>query len=179
MKVPWYSVFSFLILLFRSNGKNNTWMRTIFVTVMVTISKVTFWRLLDTSYFQSSLQLWGTFTTAFERHLTFEDFTDMNQHSYGLILSWIKNMKQKWTKKSWKLLVAQKSEPVLGRTLHQALHLLIFFFYSETSLVFKFNQVICLPFYSQFPNNRPPPPPIVNFLKFFYLGNFYSNPPFY
>ena len=25
----------------------------------------------------------------------------------------------------------------------------------------------------------PPPPPIVNFLKFFYPGNFYSNPPFY
>ena len=34
--------------------------------------------------------------------------------------------------------------------------------------------------YSQVPNNRPPPPPpIVNFLKFFYPGNFYSNPPFY
>ena len=156
MKVPWYSVFSFLILLFRSNGKNNTWMRTIFVTVMVIISKVSFWKLLDTSYFQSSQQLWGT-TTAFERHLTFEDFTDMNQQSYVLILSWIKNMKQKWAKKSWKLLVAQKSEPVLWRTLHQAFHLLIFFFYSETSLVFKFDLVICLPFYSQVPNNRPPP----------------------
>ena len=130
-----------------SHCKNNTWTRTIFVTVMVIISKVSFWKLLDISYFQSSQQLWGTFTKAFERHLTVEDFTDMNQHSYVLILSWIKNMKQKWAKMFWKLLVAQKSEPVLWRILHQAFQLLIFFFYSETSLVFKLNLVICLPFY--------------------------------
>ena len=26
-------------------------------------------------------QLQGTLTTAFERHLTFEDFTDMGQHT--------------------------------------------------------------------------------------------------
>ena len=56
-------------------------------------------------------------------------------------------MKRKCAEMSWKLLVAQKSEPVLWRTLHQAFHLLILFFYSETSLVFKFNQVTCLPFY--------------------------------
>ena len=31
--------------------------------------------------------------------------------------------------------------------------------------------------YSQVPNNRPPP--TVNFLKFFYPGDFYSKPPFY
>ena len=61
-----------------------------------------------------------------------------------LILSF---MKRKCAEMSWKLLVAQKSEPVLWRTLHQAFHLLILFFYSETSLVFKFNQVTCLPFY--------------------------------
>ena len=59
LKVPWYSVFSFsyiFLLLFRRNGKKNTWMRTNFVSVMVIISKVPFWKLLDISCFQSSQQ---------------------------------------------------------------------------------------------------------------------------
>ena len=41
-----------------------------------------FWNLLDSSCFQSSQQLQGTLTTAFERHLTVENFKDMDQHKY-------------------------------------------------------------------------------------------------
>ena len=116
MKVPWYSPNSFLIFcLLRSNGKKNTWMRTIFVMVMVIISKVQFWKLLDIGCFQSSQQLrftltndiWKTpYSWRFYRH----------GPTYVSILSWINIMKQKSAKVPWKLLVAQKSDPVLWRT---------------------------------------------------------------
>ena len=33
--------------------------------------------------------------------------------------------------------------------------------------------------YSRLPNNRSPPPPIVNLLKIFHPGHCYSNPPYY
>ena len=36
-------------------------------------------KVIDISCFQSSPQLQGTLTTAFERHLTVENFTDMDQ----------------------------------------------------------------------------------------------------
>ena len=49
---------------------------------MVIISKVKFWKLTDISCFQSSQQLrGGTLTAAFERHVTVEDFTDMDQQT--------------------------------------------------------------------------------------------------
>ena len=60
------------IFLFRRNGKTNTWLRTILVTVMVIISKMPLWKLIDISCFQSSRQLRGTLTTAFERTLQLE-----------------------------------------------------------------------------------------------------------
>ena len=41
--------------------------------------KVSFWTLLDIS--NLSQQLRGTLATAFERQLTIEDFTDMDQHT--------------------------------------------------------------------------------------------------
>ena len=37
-------------------------------------------KVLDHSYVQSSQQLQGTLTTAFERHFIIEDFTDVDQH---------------------------------------------------------------------------------------------------
>ena len=96
MKVKAYSVLSFLFFLFRirCNGKKNTWMRMNFVTVMVIISEMPFWKLLDISYFQSSQQLRNALTKAFERHLTVEDFTDMDQHKCQFFLgqiSWNEN----------------------------------------------------------------------------------------
>ena len=53
-----------------------------------------------------------------------------------------KIMKQKWAKVPWKLLIAQKSKPVLWGILHQGISLIIvFFFFSEASLVFNFSLV--------------------------------------
>ena len=54
--MPWYSVFLFFYLFIyfclEATIKRNTWMRTISVTVMVIISKVLFWKLLDINYVQ-------------------------------------------------------------------------------------------------------------------------------
>ena len=57
-------------------------MRTTSVGVMtVYIWKVSFRKYLITAMFKVlSQQLRGTLTTAFERYLTIEDFTDMDQH---------------------------------------------------------------------------------------------------
>ena len=57
-------------------------MRTTSVAVMVNfISKVSFRKYLITTIFKVLLQQFrGTLTTAFERHLTIKDFTDMDQH---------------------------------------------------------------------------------------------------
>ena len=138
MKAPRYSVFLFFFyFLFRWNGKKKTWMRT-----MVIISNVPFWKLLDISYFQSYQQVQSTLTTTFERHHSVEDFirTWVNIRVY---FSWVNVMKPKWVKVPWKLLVVQKSEPVLWRTLHQDISLIIvFFFFTGTNLVFKFNLVL-------------------------------------
>ena len=46
-----------------------------------------------------------------------DDDTDITFHKQ--ILSWLNNMKQKLTKMPTKLSVAQKSKPILRRTLHQ------------------------------------------------------------
>ena len=51
--VPWNSVFSFLFFCLEPRVKKNTWMRTIFVKVMVITLKVPLWKLLD--------QLWSKF----------------------------------------------------------------------------------------------------------------------
>ena len=52
------------------------------VTVMVIVEKKPFWKLLVMSYVQSfSQKLRGILTTAFERHLAVEDFTNMDQHT--------------------------------------------------------------------------------------------------
>ena len=87
-------------------------------------------KLLDISCFQSSQQLRGTLTTAFVRHLTIENFSGM-ESPYVLIASWINILKWKWAKMPCKLLVPQKSEPVLWRTLHKIFRLLL---YSSFSL---------------------------------------------
>ena len=78
MKIPWYSVFSFLFLL-RNNGKQNKWMRTTSVAVMVIFFESVIANVLDHSYVQSfSQQLRRILIMAFERHLRVEDFTNMD-----------------------------------------------------------------------------------------------------
>ena len=69
-------VFIFILFL-ELMVKKKTWMKAISVTVMVIISKVLFCKLFDHSYIQSSF---STITRHIDRHLTVEDFTDMDQH---------------------------------------------------------------------------------------------------
>ena len=48
--------------------------------MVILYSKVSFRKHLIAAMFKVSHQLRGTLTTAFERHVTIEEFTDMNQH---------------------------------------------------------------------------------------------------
>ena len=80
--MPWYSVFSFFIFLFRSNSKNEHLDKNDFrFPFMVIISKVLFRNYLISAMFKVlSQQLQGTLTTAFEIYFTVEDFKDVDQH---------------------------------------------------------------------------------------------------
>ena len=83
--------FHFLFFCLEATVKTTTWMRMISITVMVIVSKVLFWKLLDFSYVQRS-QLPDILTAAFEIYFTVEDFTDMDQHTCKFIMKW------KWAK---------------------------------------------------------------------------------
>ena len=133
--MPWYSVFSFFIFCLEA-------MRTTSVTVMVINSKVLLWKLLDFSYVQRSF---STITGHIDNG-TWKIFCSWrfygHRSTYKWILFWVK-MKWKWVKVPWKLSVAQKSEPILWRTLHQDISLIIVLcFASQTKLVFKFNLIL-------------------------------------
>ena len=75
-------------LLFRTNGKKKNDKRAISVAaVKIIILKMSFWKLLDISHVQSSFsRLRGTLTTAFKRHLTVENFTNVDQHTCQFFL---------------------------------------------------------------------------------------------
>ena len=71
MKMPWYSVFLFLLFL----GWERFW--SLLWYFFRKYHSETTW-----SHFKVlSQQLRNTLTTTFERHLTVEDFTDMDRHS--------------------------------------------------------------------------------------------------
>ena len=125
MKVPWYSVFSFLFFCLESMAKKNIWMRTISVTVMVIISKVLFWKLVSVSKSISDISyVQSTFLT-FIRHID-NGISKIpcgwrfygNGSTYVLILPWVNIMKRQWANVFRKLSVVQKTEPVLWRTFH-------------------------------------------------------------
>ena len=130
MKVPWYSFFFFCL---EPMVKKNIWMRAISVTVMVIISKVLFWKLLDISKSISDISYVQTTFLTFIRHIdNCISKTPCSWRFYGngstyiLILPWVNIMKRKWAKLSRKLSVVQKPEPVLWRTFR--------LFYSSFSL---------------------------------------------
>ena len=103
-------------------------MRTISVMVMVIISKVLFWKLLDFSYVQSSS---STITKHIDNGIL-KIFTAVH------FTTWIN-------------INANSSEPVLWWTLHQGISLIIvLFFPSQTNLAFKFNLVLIEYFLPQF-----------------------------
>ena len=121
-------VFRIFILIFclAPTVKKNIWMRTISITVMVSTSKVQFWKLLDTSknisdisYVQNTfLHLRGTLTTAFQRYLQLRILWKWINITYVLILLWVNIMKRKWAKVPRKLSVVQKPDPALWRKFH-------------------------------------------------------------
>ena len=105
--------------------------------------KSTILKLLDHSYVQSSFRtnrrhfdngIWKTpYSWRFYGHGS----------SQILILFWVNIFKRKSTKVPGKLSFSQTSEPALQRTLHQDISLIIvWFFFSQKSLVFKFNLVL-------------------------------------
>lgn len=52
--MPWYFVFSFLVFGLEPTVRKSTWMRTTSVALMVVFLKISLWKFLDHSYFQSS-----------------------------------------------------------------------------------------------------------------------------
>ena len=138
-----FRVYIFYFFCLEATVKKNTWMRTISVTVIAIISEVPFWKLLGFSYVQSSF---SKITRHIENgiwKILYKWIVYRYGSTYTLILSWVNIMKLKWAKIPWKLSVAQKSEPVLWRTLHQDISLItVFFFASQINPVFKFNLVL-------------------------------------
>ena len=91
-------------------------MRTTSVTIMVIFSTASFGNYLITGMFKFfSQQLRGTLKTAFDRHLTVENFTDMDHHTCLFFFHFI--FKQKSTKVPGKLSFTQESEPAPQRAL--------------------------------------------------------------
>ena len=162
-----FRVFIFIFILFRSNGKKNTWMRTTFIKVMYdnyfknTILKVTWYQL-----FSKLIKNHEDFKNAILKVTWYQLFSKLikdyeahwKQHLKDILLlkilrTWInirtnslldKCDETKMGEMYWKLLAAQKSEPVIWRILHQDISFIIaLFFFSETNLVFKFNLVLC------------------------------------
>ena len=120
MKVPWYSIFSFLFFcseatITRTLGgerfSSRLWHSESYL-ISAVFKVLNNYRHIDNGIWKDSWRYYGHGST------------------YVLILSWINIMKQKWAKMPWKLLVVQKSEPVIWRTLHQDISLIIIFFFS-------------------------------------------------
>ena len=138
-----FHIFIFTFL-FRSNDEKYTLMRTISVTVMLIISKVPFWKLLDISYIQS---IFSTITRHNDNCI-WKNLEDLTAYLYDPYDSYDQLGQIPWNenetkKEPWKLLVAQKSEFVLWKILHQDISLIImFFFLSQTNVVFVFNLVL-------------------------------------
>ena len=119
--------------------KRNTWIRTISVTVMVIISKVLFWKLLDINNVQLYSNIFlNNYKAHWQRH--FKDTLQMK-----ILRTWInihansffgKYHEMIMTMVPWKLSVAKKSEPVLSRASHQDISLIIVVFASRTNLIY-------------------------------------------
>ena len=118
-------------------------MTAICATVMVIISEVLFWKLLEFSYVQSSVSVITRRIDNGIWNIRYSWRCYGHGSTYMLIFYPLNIMKRKLAKLIWKLSVAQKSEPVLWRALHQDNSLITaLFFGSRTNLVFKFNLVL-------------------------------------
>ena len=133
-------IHSFFIFCLEATEEKNTWMRTISVKVIVSISKRVFWKLLDFSYVQSSFSTITRHTDKGIWKILCSWRFNGHGSTYMLFLSWVNITKWKWVKVPWKLSFAQKIETVRWGKLHQDISLIIvFLFASQTSLVFNFS----------------------------------------
>ena len=123
MKLPLYSVFSFLFFCLKQTEKKNTWMKAISITVMVIVSKVLLLKLLDISYVCSKIFL-NIYEAHRQRHLKDNLQLKILQQSVNIRAnsSLVNIMKRKWAKVAGKLSVVQKYEPVLSRAFHLLLY---------------------------------------------------------
>ena len=137
MKTPWYSASLLLLLLFRTNGKKGHLDGSDFRYCYGMHSKVTFWKLLDHSYVQSSFSI-------ITRHIESRILKDtlqlnilrtwINLRAKSFIKTWV-NTKQKSMKVPAKRSFAQKFKCSLQRTLHVSRVRFTYFmrfFFSET-----------------------------------------------
>ena len=113
-----FRVFIFIFCLESVLGKD-TWMRAASVTAMVIFLKVSFWKLLDHSYIQSSF---STIVRYIDKSILKElkilrAWIKICANSF--IKAWV-NINWKSTKVPWKLSLAEKYDPALQWTLHQS-----------------------------------------------------------
>ena len=155
LKMPWYSVFLFLLLFFifllffclEPTLRKDTWMGTSSVTVLAVFSKKLFWKLLDRSHVLSS------FSTNY-KYIDNSILKDILQ--LKILRTWIKTransfiktrvniMKRKSTKVPGKLSVEQRSEPAPQKTFQQSIWYFTCFYthlFLSNNLVFKFKPV--------------------------------------
>ena len=128
----WYSVFSFLIFLSQTNDKKGHLDENNFTIVMVIFLKCHSESYLIIAILKFVLNIYEPhWQEHFERHLKVEDFINMDQDTCNSFLSnyhetkidtqelWRTQSIIKKRKVHWRLSVAQKSEPLLHKTLHQ------------------------------------------------------------
>ena len=138
----WYSVFSFLIFCLKSTIRKDIWMKTTFTIVMVIFLKCHSESYLIIAILKFVLNIYEPhWQEHFERHLKVENFINMDQDSDNSFLSnyhetkidtqelWRTQSIIKKRKVPWRLSVAQESEPLFHKTLHQHIE-------DQNSLVF-------------------------------------------
>ena len=80
--------------------------------------------------------LQGTLTTAFEKHFAVEDFTEMDQHTYQFFLG---KYEMKMGEGVRKTIICTKVRAPFVKNISL---ITVFFFFSQTDLVFNFNLIL-------------------------------------
>ena len=141
--MPWYSVFSFFIFLFRSNGKKEHLDENDFCHGYGNYFKSA---ALKVTWFQLCSKLFvSNYEVYWQRHLK-------DTLQWKILWRWInihansflgKYHEMKMGERASEVISCTKSLPVPWRTLHQGISLIIvLFFASQTNIVFKFSLVL-------------------------------------
>ena len=153
MKVPWHSVFSFFFFFcLDPMVKKKIWMRQISVTVMVITSKVLFWKLLDISKNISDISYVQSIFLTFTRHIDNGiSKTPCSWRFFGN--GWIRANSSLDEYHETKM--GEGAQKTISCTKVWAcfmknISLIVFFFFSQANLDFKFNLVLIEQFSPQF-----------------------------